>query len=231
MRVLITQPRGKENLVKAFENAGAEIVRHISKADLIIPTVDEELWLMSRSGLPVMCADDYTIDMCRDKAEFYRFCKRHQFLTPATMQDNLIAKPRFGKGGKGFIKLDRSYIVQEDLSELPEVSVDYFADAEGNTLSVIPRIRLGVINGEATKAEFINDMDLTEVTRLGQELMLVGHNVIQGFYTRTQFYFTEVNCRFGGGSWLSFGKFNSPEWLTKNYEQFDSKRRSPTLRR
>lgn len=230
MKVLITQPKGKEKLVQAFKEAGAELVNYIYQADLIIPTVDEELWLLSRSNLPVMCAEDYTIDMIRDKAEFYRFCKRHGFLTPQTMQENVIAKPRFGKGSRGIIRLDRTMIIQEDMSELPEVSIDYFADAEGTPLSIIPRIRLDIVNGEATDAVFLEGMDLTEVTRLGKELMLVGHNVIQGFYTKTQFYFTEVNARFGGGSWLTFGKFNSPLWLVQHYEQFRNKRRNDTLR-
>lgn len=215
--MFITSPKGKEKLVQAFKEAGAELVKfYTTDVDLIIPTGDEELWFMSRSSLPVMCPSDYTVDMCRDKAEFYRFCKRHSFLTPNTMQEAVIAKPRFGKGSRGLVKLDRSYIIQEDMYPLPEVSIDYFADWQGNPLSVIPRYRKNVVNGESTEAEFITDMDLTEVTRLGKELGLVGHNVIQGFYTKTQFYFTEVNCRFGGGSHLTFNRFNSPKWLLEN---------------
>lgn len=235
MRVFITQQRGKERLVEAFIKAGAEIIntkQSYVKPDLIIPTVDEELPTMAylREQLPVMCSSEYTIQMCRDKAEFYRFCKRHGFLTPLTMQENMVVKPRFGKASKGIIKLDRSFIVQEDLSELPEVSIDYFADEDGNILSMIPRFRLDILNGESQKAEFIEDMDLSEIKRLGYELGLVGHNVIQGFYTKTQFFFTEVNCRFGGGSHLTFEKFNSPLWLTQHYEQFSNHGRNNSLR-
>lgn len=225
MRVLVTQPRGKERLVEAFIKAGAEILnpnKPYQKPDLIIPTVDEELPTMAylNQALPIVVASEYTIQMCRDKGEFHGFCKRHGFLTPLTMQQDVIVKPRFGKASKGIIKVNRSYIIQEDLSEFPEVSIDYFADVEGNALSIIPRYRLDVQNGESQKAEFIKDMDLTEVQRLGKELMLVGHNVIQGFYTKTQFYFTEVNPRFGGGSWLTFEKFNSPKWLIEHYKDF-----------
>lgn len=234
MKVLICQPRGKEKLVEAFKNAGAEVL-HPNKPyqtpDLIIPTVDEELPTMAylSNCLPIVVGSEYTIFETRNKNEFYRFCKRHGFLTPSTMQSGLIAKPVFGKASKGVIKLDNSYIVQEDMSDLPEVSIDYFADAQGNPLSIVPRFRKNVVNGESQAAEFITDMDLTEVTRLGKELMLIGHNVIQGFYTKTQFFFTEVNCRYGGGSWMTFEKFNSPKWLVDNHEQF-SKRRDDTLR-
>ncbi len=228
VKVLITQNRGKENLVEAFRQAGAEILstRHAYvKPDLIIPTVDEELPTMAylKGSLPVVCSSEYAVEMTRDKAEFNRFCKRHGFLTPQTMQETVIAKPRFGKASKGIIHLDRSYIIQEDMSELPEVSIDYFADELGNPLSIIPRFRRQVENGESKSAEFITDMDLTEVTRMGKELGIVGHAVIQGFYTRTQFYFIEVNCRYGGGSWLTFEKFNSPEWLINHYEKFNPK--------
>lgn len=221
MRVLISQPKGKDNLVLAFRREGAiiqdwdyEYLNH----DLIIPTVDEELTTFSRLRyqLPVMVASPHTIDTCRDKAEFYRFCRRNSFLTPFTMQQNVIAKPRFGKGSRGLIRLDKSYIVQEDLSEFPEVSIDYFADWEEKTLSMIARYRKKVVNGESQEAEFIPDFNYQEVERLGRTLNLVGHNVIQGFLTKKGFIFTEVNCRFGGGSHLTFDKFNSPKWLIEN---------------
>lgn len=133
MKVWITQPYGKEPLVHAFINAGAEVFRKgdsWDKPDLIIPVVDEELptWSYLKNTHPVMCASPWTIDTCRDKAEFYRFCRRHEFKTPDTMQDDLIAKPRFGKGSKGIIRLDKSYIVQPDWSAHKEISIDYFAD-------------------------------------------------------------------------------------------------------
>lgn len=224
---MITQPRGKEHLVEAFKNAGAEVLTtrgSYCKVDLIIPTVDEELPSFSylRHTLPIMCASSYTIDMCRDKAEFHRFCWRHSFRVPLTMQENLVAKPRFGKASKGIIYLDRSYIIQEDLSALPEISIDYFADWKGNPLSVIPRYRKGVVNGESTQLDMVPAFEhLEEVRRLGQELGLIGHNVIQGFYTHTQLYYTEVNPRFGGGSWLTFPIFNSPKWLLEHpYEPY-----------
>lgn len=221
MKVWISQPNGKEHLVQAFKDAGVEILTYKGsyvKPDLIIPVVDEELPSFSylRHELPVMCASAWTIDTCRDKAEFYRFCRRMDFKTPYTMQDKMIVKPRYGKGSKGIVRLDKSFLVQEDLSSHPEISIDYFADWEGNTLSVIPRYRMSVVNGESTEVKFINDLDLTEVTRLGKSLQLIGHNVIQGFLRPDGIVFTEVNPRFGGGSWMTFEKFNSPRWLMEH---------------
>lgn len=218
IKVLISQPRGKENLVKTFQDLGVTLTDSLdSSVDLIIPTVDEELWLLSRmvSTKPrIMVNTPFVVDTCRDKAEFYRFCKRHGFDTPNTLHTDLIAKPRFGKGSRGIIKLDRSYIVQGYV-DAPEISIDYFADWNGQLISLIPRYRMGITNGASTELK-LADIDTSEIKRLGKELNLIGHNVIQGFYENSRLLFTEVNLRFGGGSHLTFEIFNSPKWLIEH---------------
>jgi carbamoyl-phosphate synthase large subunit len=224
MKIYIDQPRGKEKLVAAFEQAGAEVVKEMSEdVKLIIPTVEETLpffanaktWFESK-GVRVMVGSDYTIGEARDKAEFFRFCQRHGFLTPPIFQGNVIVKPRFGKGSKGIHLVDRSQIVQEYI-DAPEVSIDYFADWQGSPLSVIPRFRMNVVNGESKDFEIVQGFQHYEVVkRLGTELGLVGHNVIQGFLVGNEFLFSEVNPRFGGGSHFTFETFNSPKWLMEN---------------
>lgn len=222
MKVYISSPRGKEKLVEEFSKH-AEVVKSMdSDVKLIIPTVDEELpffaqakqWFLER-GVHVMVGSDYAIYEARDKAEFARFCARHGFCHPMRLQGDFIAKPRFGKGSRGIIKLNSSYIIQP-LLEGPEVSIDYFSDWEGNPLSILPRYRLNVENGESKSYCLVEGMDLTEVKRLGKELGLIGHNVIQGFYIKGKMCFTEVNPRFGGGSWMTFPHFNSPQWLVES---------------
>lgn len=230
--MLIDSPRGKEELVAECKRY-AEVVDTLSSdIKLIIPTVDETLPFFAKSrpyfnslGIEVMVSNEYTISICRDKAEFFRFCRRHSFKTPSTMQDTLIAKPRFGKSSKGIIKLDRSYIVQPFI-DAPEISIDYFADFEGNPLSIIPRYRKNIVNGESTEYELVKNQDLTEVTRLGNELKLIGHSVIQGFLIDKDICFTEVNPRFGGGSWLTFNMFSGVKWMISNV----SKRKGDSLR-
>ena len=220
MKVLITQPRGKENLVNAFEKAGAELIYpHMDfvKPDLIIPVVDEELptmsYISSIIGSKVLISSNYTIDMCRSKAEFQRFCKRHNFPCVPTMQDNLIAKPTYGKGGRGFIRLDRSYVVQPFI-DWPEYSADYFADWEGKCLSIIQRQRLDIVNGESKKAKIVWDIDIHKMLhRLGTELGIIGPAVIQYFSNGSDILISEVNPRYGGGSHLTFPIFDSPRWL------------------
>lgn len=236
MRVYITSPRGKERLCKAFTEAGWIVVQSLLELpDLIVPTVDEELPFFSQNrewfksvGIEVMVGSENTIYHCRDKAEFNMFCKRHGFLTPRTWQMEAHVKPRYGKGSRGIIKVNTSHIIQEH-NPFPEVSIDYFSDLDGNFVSAIPRFRLGVVNGESQAMELVPNFDLENVKRLGKEIGLVGHNVIQGFYHEDVFWFGEVNPRFGGGSWMTFDLFNSPKHLLETLRV--DKRRDASLRR
>lgn len=220
MKVYVTSPRGKEKLVQAFEKEGCEVVNKLSTdVKLIVPTVDEELPFFSRSreyfksqGIEVMVSSDYTIDMCRDKAEFSRFCKRHGFAHPSTGQFEAIIKPRFGKGSKGIIKIDRSYIVQ-DIVPFPEYSVDSYC---GAIRKFIPRKRLNIINGESTAAE-INLQETIGIAetadRLAAQLGIYGPACIQGWWTGKTFIVGEVNCRFGGGFWLTQDIAPTVKWM------------------
>ena len=225
LKILVTQPRGKERLVNAFQEAGADIVPYLSEdVKLIVPVVDEELWFFSHSknwfknkGVEVLVASTGTIDTCRDKAEFYKFCRRHGFGVPETAQFEAIIKPRFGKGSRGQIRIDRSYISQEIIT-WPEYSIDYYHDEY--ITSIIPRERLKVINGESQEARFENSKTLIdEARRLGQELNLEYHNVMQCFFDGKNIKWIEVNPRYGGGSWLTFEAFNSPEHVLEHLKE------------
>lgn len=221
MKVFLTQPRGKEKLVEAFANAGAEVEPLFKEGiDLIVPLVDEELWFFSRAkdwfeekGIVVAVPSEFTVTTCRDKAEFYKFCKRHGYNTPDTAQFNAIIKPRFGKGSHGQFKVDRSYVIQE-IVKAPEYSIDYYKD--DNVLSIIPRLRLNILDGASQSGQIVMDERLIEEAKqLGKDLKLKYHNVLQCFYDGHTIKWLEVNCRYGGGSWMTFSTFNSPERLMK----------------
>lgn len=97
------------------------------------------------------------------------------------------------------------------------MSVDYFADMDGVMQSAVARYRMDVVNGESQTCELVHDFDYTEVVRMAKALGLVGHNVIQGYWTGKVFIFGEVNLRFGGGSHLTFDIFSGPAWLVNRY--------------
>jgi len=224
MSTVITSPQGKERLVKEFSQFTRVTTKIEKDTRLIIPTVDEELpffaenkeWFATK-GIVAMVGSSDTIQQCRDKAEFNLFCMRHGFQTPRTWHMNSCIKPRFGKASKGVKFIDTSYIIQERC-DFPEVSIDYFADRFGVCYSIIPRYRLKVINGAATDFKLVEPFAFEGVRRLGRELNLIGHNVIQGYWTGDTFIFGEVNTRFGGGSYLTWPMFNSPRWLVKHYD-------------
>jgi carbamoyl-phosphate synthase large subunit len=229
LKIYIDSPRGKEKLVEQFSKYGEVVKTLTTDVELIIPTVDETLpffanakmWML-KQDVRVMVNNEDVIYLLRDKAEFYRMCKRHGFSVVPTMQEDLIAKPRFGKGGKGLIHLDRSYIVQPIIN-FPEYSVDYFGDWQGNTVSIIPRLRLHVVDGESQDAQIAyHDPIMDTCRRLGNDLRLVGHNVIQGFFTGREFILSEVNPRFGGGSHFTFTAFDSPRWLCDSVTEGES---------
>lgn len=223
MSVYIDQSKGKERLVEEFKKYAIVDTSIQASTNLLIPTIDETLpffaanrkWFQDK-GITVMVASENTIHHCRDKAEFNLFCKRHGFQTPRTWQMNGYLKPRFGKGSRGQTKFSTSYIVQEECL-FPEVSVDYFADLKGNPLSMIARYRLNVVNGESQDYAIVTDFNYAEIKRLGMELGLVGHNVIQGYWTGEVFIFGEVNPRFGGGSHFTFDIFSGPRWLVNQH--------------
>ena len=217
MKVLITSALTKPPLVKAFENEGVEVVRQLDNdVKLIVPTVDEELPFFAsansyfaRQGIQVMISSEDSIYLCRDKTEFYRFCRRHSFPAALTLQEDRIAKPRFGKGSKGIVRLDNTYILQNYIP-WPEYSIDYFGNLSGKCISAIPRKRLSIVNGEAKAGEICLDNKLTDFAKnVGEDLFLVGHNTIQCFYDGTDIILNEVNCRFGGGFWITQPYFNS----------------------
>lgn len=221
MKIYIDSPSGKERLVDAFIQTGIEIVKEISEdVKLIVPTVDETLnffalsreWFKSK-GVTVMVASENTIFHCRNKNEFAKFCRRHGFGIPDTYDFDGIVKPRFGKASKGQLRINSSYIVQEFVN-WPEYSIDYYHD--DIVTSIIPRERLNVVNGESTAARFENNEFLIdEARRLGKELDLQYHNVMQCFFNGTDIKWIEVNPRYGGGSWLTFDTFNSPEYIVE----------------
>jgi len=225
MKVLITSPRGKEKLVKTFEEAGVEVVKDMSEdVKLVVPTVDEELpffssareWFKSK-GVTVMVGSENTIFHCRNKMEFYKFCRRHEFDVPKTYEFDGLLKPRFGKASKGQLRINSSYVMQEFI-EGTEYSIDYYHDEV--ITSIIPRERLNVVNGESKAARFENSKILIdEARRLGKELDLQYHNVMQCFFDGKNIKWIEVNPRYGGGSWLTFDNFNSPEHIVEKLKE------------
>lgn len=194
---------------------------------LLVPTRDEELPIFAAhrsrfegAGVRVMVGSEDSIRTCQDKSAFLAFCERHGFRVPATVPRGaaaarlpVFARPRVGKSGAGAMTvssaaqleaLDADTILQE-VVQLPEYTIDLFADFDGRVISVVPRERLRIVAGESYVSRTARVPALIdEGVRLAQALGLVGHNTVQCFFDGTAALFIEINPRYGGAAHLGF---------------------------
>ena len=212
---------------------------------LIVPTRDGELKILSENiklfennNIKVMVSEPETIETCQDKYKFYKYCTEHNFKTIETylkddiseIQFPVFIKPRKGSGSqtnftapsekklKQFLLLyDEIEFVVQPLIEETEYTVDLFSDFNGKVISIIPRQRVEVCNGESTIGKVENNQSIIKKTsELAKSLHLIGHNTLQCFYNNDteQVSFIEVNPRFGGGADLGFSAGRTtPDYL------------------
>lgn len=122
----------------------------------------------------------------------------------------VFAKPRSGAGSRGVrtvpdraaleaLPLDEGLIVQ-DLLPGDEYSVDVLADAEGNVVAAVPRVRARVDSGVAIAGRTVHDPELEETAAsVARAVGLVGVANVQLRRDRTgRAMLLEVNPRFPG---------------------------------
>lgn len=214
---------------------------------LIVPTRDGELKILSKNrklfeknNIKIMVAEVSTIEVCQDKYKFYQYCTEHNFKAVKTYLKNEISeikfpvfiKPRKGSGAKldyvahskkkleQFLRLyDEIEFVIQPFIEEQEYTIDLFSDFNGKIISVIPRQRVEVRNGESFIGKTENNQTIIDqASRLAVNLQLIGHNTLQCFYDRQTEHlsFIEVNPRFGGGADLGFSAgVLTPEFLVQ----------------
>jgi len=99
----------------------------------------------------------------------------------------------------------KDYIIQE-LIEGEEYTIDVLCDFSGNPIYITPRLRIATRSGEVLKTRIENNKVLIDKVKLILEyLKPAGPITVQAIrcHRDNQFYFIEVNARFGGGSPLS----------------------------
>ena len=212
-----------------------------NKIGLIIPTRDDDVVFFSNhikdfieSGVIPTVPSYKTAKICSDKFLFFEFLSKNNIPTIKSWKDineeityPCVIKDRVGAGARNFhiandleelrkkIKLVEKPIIQE-LVIGTEYTIDYFADFNGNPVSVVPRIRLKVENGESKVGITKNDEEIIKLSKeLGRKIGLVGHNIIQCFKLKNgSIEFIEINPRFGGGSNLCFAAgAETPKYL------------------
>ena len=200
---------------------------------------------LNKIGCNVIVPSISTLEICQNKYLFFKFCESNNIDVPKTYWDiedikyPAFSKPTFGKASKGAFKINSDEdlkifsLYKEELNMLglknikdniiqeyvdwQEYTVDLFSDLEHNIISVVPRKRIKIVNGESHIGETENNQYIINKTiDLAKKLKLIGHNVIQCFYKNNTIKFIEVNPRYGGASNLSFKSgANTPEFLLK----------------
>ena len=164
------------------------------RVDVVIPTIDTDLFLISKhrsdfaeAGCIPLIAEPDVIEICRDKIRTYQFLEQHGIDTPATyLPDTLktlaehhypyFIKPRYGSASllvhKVEDELDLNYylhkirepIVQEFVDGL-EHTLDVYVGLTGVPRCVVPRARWQVRGGEVCKGVVVKDRKIMEAGR------------------------------------------------------------------
>ncbi len=211
---------------------------------LLIPTIDTELQTLAdakaeleeTTGAKILISDAELIALCRDKEKTAKYLTQFGILAPTTytLKDALereiyplFIKPRDGSSSIGAYKVKSSHELEffasyvaspviQDYLEGEEYSVDAFSDLESKIISIVPRKRLAVRGGEILKGQIdLNEKIIASVRELLDRLKPIGPITLQGFLSKDQdFYYTEINPRYGGGAPMSFAAgADSTEWL------------------
>jgi len=164
-----------------------------------------------------------TIEICKDKLKTHHFLKDMGIAVPNIYDINtprgrlsfpVMVKPINGRGGEGikvaecFNELrhfynNKDYILQEDIDG-EEYTVDILSDLEGKPISIVPRIRMQVESGICMKGKTVYDEKVIELSgKIATKLGLVGGSCIQCIKGETDYKFTDINLRFGGGALLA----------------------------
>lgn len=193
---------------------------------ILMPSSGYDIYNFSRNkgnlldrGAVAVVSDEDVMEKCRDKMETFTFLSQ-KFASPYTTVDPnkiiefpLIAKPRFGKGSKGVVKIDNdddlkyvqskndNLIFQEYLPGT-EYTIDVLSDLEGEPIIAVPRIRLQTKAGISTIGKIVKDDSISETCKsIAKYLKIIGPCCIQMKETKDGILkVVEVNPRLGGGT-------------------------------
>ncbi len=202
------------------------IQREIS---LVIPTRDGELakWarlrnLLNQNNIEVLTSSSESLQITMDKLRFHDWLVENDLPSIPTFEDStkieeelVVVKERYAESPKKtFVSVPIDTAEQVSKNHLnpvfqyfipgKEVSVDVWRFRSGN-ISVTPRTRDQIIDGEARVTTFFQNSYLEELTRaLAVRLNLYGPAVFQFIQKRDEeFLPIECNARFGGASTFS----------------------------
>ena len=197
-----------------------EIVDIIDKenVDLLIPINDIEVYVTARNIEKIHCKciipDVKTIEVLRDKYICSTFMKKQGLLVPDILDEDIsidrILRKRIGVGSKGIKVLGKNELcppyekvdsfLQKFVTGI-EYTVDVLCDKKGNPIYIVPKRRLEVKSGVATKVKIEENNGLIKAVKdILSVIKLPGFSNIQFIRdNEDNYWFIEVNYRFSGG--------------------------------
>ena len=170
---------------RSFVQRLLEIIK-MRKVQVLMPTSGFDIYpysdhrkLLLEMGVLAIVSDRKSLEICRDKMQTYHYL-RHDFSLPTTtdepddiQQFPIIAKPRFGKGSRGVMRIDNESdlkyvssktdnLIYQEFLPGTEYAIDVLCDLNEKPLIVIPRIRIQTKAGISTKGKIVLDTKLEE---------------------------------------------------------------------
>ena len=196
------------------------------RIDLLIPINDIEIEVVARyrNQLPSQCKcfipDESVIRLCRDKLAATRLVASLSVTCPELLEVNSngprVYRTNVSVGSKGVALLeDGDRLTRDQIASIQsgkaflqrrvkgvEFTVDALCDKNGSLLYAIPRERLEVKSGVATKVAIRNNREMIlAVQKITKKLCLPSFSNIQFIQLAGQApFFIEINPRFGGCS-------------------------------
>ena len=199
------------------------------KIEILMPSSGYDIYqysdnkekLLKLGALPVV-SDKKTMERCRDKMQTFNYLSK-KFDLPFTTLDYkktskfpLIAKPRYGKGSKGLVKIDNekelkyvqikkdNLIFQEYLPGT-EYTIDVLSNLECEPIIAVPRIRLETKAGISTMGKIVKDENISDTCKsIAKYLKIRGPCCIQMKESKEGILkIVEVNPRMGGGTFFT----------------------------
>ncbi len=206
------------NIIDDIERVAIE-----NEVSIILPFVDGSIEIAAkcRERMPqvfIPVGDFETSRKMFDKIEAAAAFKSAGLPIPTTYtalnaEVPAIAKPRKGSSSRGIFifhnmeelmhleNLD-NYLVQEYIPHFDEFTVDCYVSCSGEILTTVPRLRIEVQGGEATRTETMRNATLEKMSRdVISAFSLRGPVTIQFLHDldRDRYLLLEVNPRLGSG--------------------------------
>jgi carbamoyl-phosphate synthase large subunit len=232
-----------EVIPQADEHSFLDRLFHIVKTyqvEVLMPSSGSDIYPYSENrkqlaeiGAEAIVSDRDKLEICRDKMLTFQTLS-NKFLLPFTTAESdkidsfpVLAKPRFGKGSRGIVKIDDEsdlkYIIskRDDMvfqEYLPgtEYTVDVLSDLDGKPIVAVPRIRMQTKAGISTKGRVLRDpalemncMKIAELIGIRGPCCMQMKESAEG-----RLKLIEINPRMGGGTiFTSLAGANFPAML------------------